>query len=67
MKDLDDGSYVLGIQIYRDHLKNLLGLSPKGYIEKLVQIYDMHDYKPLDIAIFLEDKLSLNQYPKNIL
>ena len=36
MKDLGNASYVLGIQIYRDHLKNILGLSQMGYIEKLI-------------------------------
>ena len=35
MMDLGDASYVLGIQIYRDRRKNILGLSQKGYIQKL--------------------------------
>ena len=37
MKDLGNASYVLGIQIYRDRSKDILGLSQKGYIEKLLQ------------------------------
>ena len=36
MKDRSDASYVLGIQIYRDCSKNILGVSQKGYIEKLL-------------------------------
>ena len=30
MKDLGNASYVLGIQTYRDHSKDILGLSQKG-------------------------------------
>ena len=41
MKDLANVSYVLGIQIYRDRPKNIVGLSQKSYIEKLLQRYDM--------------------------
>ena len=37
MKDLGNASYVLGIQIYRDRSKDILGLSQKGYIEKHLQ------------------------------
>ena len=36
MNDLGNASYVLGIQIYRDRSKDILGLSQKGYIEKLL-------------------------------
>ena len=41
MKDLGNASYVLGIQIYRDRPKDVLGLSQKGCIEKLLQTYVM--------------------------
>ena len=46
MKDLGNASYVLGIQIYRDRSKDILGLSQKGYIEKHLQRYNMQDCKP---------------------
>ena len=67
MKDLGNASYVLGIQIYQDRSKDILGLSQKGYIEKLLQRYNMQDCKPLDTLIAKGDKLSLNQCPKNAL
>ena len=67
MKDLGDASYVLGIQIYRDRPKIILGLSQKGYIEKLLQRYGIQDCKPLDTPISKGDKLSLNQCPSNTL
>ena len=62
---LGDASYVLRIQIYHDRPKNILGLSQKGYIEKLLQRYGMHDCKTLDTPIAKGGKLSLNQCPKN--
>ena len=67
MKDLGNASYVLGIQIYRDPSKDILGLSQKGYIEKFLHRYGMQDSKSLDISIAKRDKLSLSQCPKNIL
>jgi hypothetical protein len=33
MKDLDEASFVLGIEIHRDRSKGVLGLSQKAYIE----------------------------------
>ena len=42
-------------------------MSHKGYIEKLLQRYGIHDCKPLDILISKGDKLSLIQCPKNTL
>ena len=67
MNDLGNASYVLGIQIYRDHSKDILGLSQKGYIENLLQRYNMQDCKPLDTPIAKRDKLSLSQCQKNAL
>ena len=32
MKDLDEASYILGIKIYRDRSKSMLGLSQSRYI-----------------------------------
>ena len=64
MKDLCNASYFLGIQHCS---KNILGLSQKGYNEKLLQRYGKKDYKPLDIPISKGEKLSLNQCPKNTL
>ncbi|KAL9250241.1 Retrovirus-related Pol polyprotein from transposon TNT 1-94-like protein [Drosera capensis] len=65
MKDLGDVSFVLGIQIHRDRLKGVLGLSQKGYIDKVLSRYDMQDCKPGDTLVGKGDKFSLNQCPKN--
>ena len=45
MKDLGETSFVLGIQIYRDRPRDILGLSQKAYIEKILERYGMQDCK----------------------
>jgi hypothetical protein len=42
MKDLGEASYVLGIEIYQDKEKWVLGLSQKSYIEKVLKKFNMH-------------------------
>ena len=37
MKDLDEVSFVLGIEIHRDRRKGVLGLSQKTYIERILK------------------------------
>ena len=45
MKDLREASYVLGIRIYRDGSKRVLGLSQSMYIEKIVKRFGMKNSK----------------------
>ena len=37
MKDLGEEAYILGIKIYRDRSKRLLGLSQSTYIDKVLK------------------------------
>ena len=37
MKDLGEATYILGIRIYRDRSKGLLGLSQSTYIDKILK------------------------------
>ena len=41
MKDLDNASFVLGTQIYRDRSRGILGLSQKSYIDKVLNRFGM--------------------------
>ena len=43
MKDLGNASFVLGIQIYRDYSRGILGLSQKTYIDKVLSRFGMKD------------------------
>ncbi|KAL9265434.1 Retrovirus-related Pol polyprotein from transposon TNT 1-94-like protein [Drosera capensis] len=65
MKDLGDASFVLGIQIHQDRLKGVLGLSQKGYIDKVLKRYGMQDCKSGDTLVAKGDKFSLNHCLKN--
>ena len=46
MKDLGDASFVLGIQIHRDHTRGILGLSQRAYIDKVLSTFDMQGCAP---------------------
>ena len=45
MKDLEEASYILGIKVYRDRSKRILGLSQKLYIEKVLKRFNMKNSK----------------------
>ncbi|CAM8993751.1 unnamed protein product [Rhodiola kirilowii] len=45
MKDLGKAEYILGIKIYRDRSKRLLGLSQGTYIDKILDRFKMQDSK----------------------
>jgi len=64
MKDLGDASFVLGIQIYRDQSRGILGLSQMTYIEKVLKRFGMQECKSGDTPVAKGDKFSLKQCPK---
>ena len=45
MKNLGKVSYILGIKVYRDRSKRILGLSQKLYIEKVLKRFSMKNSK----------------------
>ena len=45
MKDLGEAAYILGIKIYRDRSKRLIGLSQSTYINKVLKRFSMQDSK----------------------
>ena len=45
MKDLGEATYILGIKIYRDRSKRLIGLSQDTYIDKVLKRFNMQDSK----------------------
>ena len=64
MKSMSDASYVLGVKIFKDRSKQLLGLSKETYIKKMLKCYHMHDYKPMDTPVEKNLSLSLDMCPK---
>ena len=65
MKDLGNSSFVLDIQILRDHSQLILRLSQKSYIEKVLNRFGMKDSSLGDTLVAKGDKFSLTQCPKN--
>ncbi|XP_078165506.1 uncharacterized protein LOC144560202 [Carex rostrata] len=45
MKDLGEANYILGIRIYRNRSKRLIGLSQSTYIDKVLKRFNMQDSK----------------------
>ncbi|GJS36603.1 retrotransposon protein, putative, ty1-copia subclass [Tanacetum coccineum] len=59
MKDLDEAAYILGIKIYRDRPRRLIGLCQSAYIEKILKRYHMENSKCGSIP--MQDKLRLSK------
>nr|GEU87808.1 zinc finger, CCHC-type [Tanacetum cinerariifolium] len=58
MKDLGEAAYILGIKIYRDRSKRLIGLCQKAYIEKILKRFYMENSKRGTIPMQKNIKLS---------
>ena len=65
MNDLGETSFVLGIDIHRDRRNEILALSQKAYLEKILKKYGMHMSKPTPAPIVKGDSFGKHQCPKN--
>ena len=45
MKDLGEASYILGIKLFRDQKRRIMGLSKAAYIEKVLSRFSMDNSK----------------------
>nr|GFA96951.1 retrotransposon protein, putative, Ty1-copia subclass [Tanacetum cinerariifolium] len=61
MKDLGEAAYILGIKIYRDRSKRLIGLCQNAYIEKILKRFYMENSKRGTIPMQEKLKLSKSQ------
>ncbi|GJW96177.1 hypothetical protein Tco_0177985 [Tanacetum coccineum] len=61
MKNLGEAAYIIGIKIYRDISKQLIGLCQSAYIEKILKIYYMENSKRGSIPMQEKLKLSKSQ------
>ena len=64
MKDLGEANYVLGIHIYRDRLRRLLGLSQYMYIDTIVKRFGMENSKKGFILMRHRVQISKEHSPK---
>ncbi|GJZ75833.1 retrotransposon protein, putative, ty1-copia subclass [Tanacetum coccineum] len=61
MKDLRKATYVLGIKIYRDRSRRLIGLCQSAYIENILKRFNMENSKRGSIPMQDKPKLSITQ------
>ncbi|VFQ90482.1 unnamed protein product [Cuscuta campestris] len=61
MKDLGDASYALGIRMYRDRSRKLLGLSQSTYIDKVLARFSMSESKRGSLPMVQGTSLSKTQ------
>ncbi|GJY29152.1 retrotransposon protein, putative, ty1-copia subclass [Tanacetum coccineum] len=59
MKDLGEAAFILGIKIYRDRSKRLIGLSKNAYMDKILKRYRMDNSKRSNIP--MQEILDLNK------
>ncbi|KAL0295193.1 UNVERIFIED_CONTAM: Retrovirus-related Pol polyprotein from transposon TNT 1-94 [Sesamum radiatum] len=64
MKDMGEASYILGIKIYRDRSRRMLGLTQSSYIEKVLKRFRMEHSKRGILPMRHVIKLSKKQSPK---
>jgi hypothetical protein len=63
MKDLGEASYILGIRIYRDRSRRLIGLSQSTYLDKVLKRFNMESSKKGFLPMSHGVKLSKTQCP----
>lgn len=63
MKDLGEAAYILGIKIYRDRSKRLIGLSQSAYIDKILKRFRMDASKRGSLPMQHNVNLSKTQGP----
>ncbi|KAJ9542291.1 hypothetical protein OSB04_028797 [Centaurea solstitialis] len=63
MKDLGEAAYILGIKIYRNRSKRLIGLSQSTYIDKILKKFRMDESKKRFIPMQHGIVLSKTQCP----
>nr|GEU71034.1 hypothetical protein [Tanacetum cinerariifolium] len=59
MKDLGKAAFILGIKIYRDRSKRLIGLGQNAYMDKILKRYKMNNSKHGHIP--MQERLDLNK------
>ena len=63
MKDLGEAAYILGIKIYRDRSRRLIGLSQSTYLDKILKRFRMEDSKKGFLPMLQGKILSKTQGP----
>ena len=65
MVDMGEANYVIGIEIFRDRSRGVLGLSQKGYIDRVLERFNMQSCSSGIAPILKGDNLNKMQCPRN--
>ena len=65
IKDLGEAAYILGIRIYRDRSRRLIGLNQSAYIDKILKRFKMENSKKGLVPIQRGTILSTSQSPSS--
>jgi hypothetical protein len=63
MKDLGEAAYILGIKIYRNRSRRLIGLSQSTYLDKILKKFNMNQSKKGFLPVLQGVRLSSAQCP----
>ena len=63
MKDLGEAAYILGIKIYKNRSRRLIGLSQSTYLDKVLKKFKMDQAKKGFLPVLQGVKLSKTQNP----
>src|SRR6187399_3171111 len=63
MKDLGEAAFILGIKIYRDRSRRLIGLSQSTYLDKILKKFNMDQSKKGFLPVLQGIRLSTAQSP----
>ena len=66
MKDLGDATYILGIRIYRDRSRRMIGLSQSTYIDKVLHRFGMQEAKRGFVPMSHGISISKENSPKSL-
>ena len=65
-EDLDKAAYTLGIKIYRDRSRRLIGISQSTYLDKVLKKFKMDQSKKGFLLVLQGVKLSQTQSPTTV-
>ena len=63
MKDLGEVAYILGIKIYRDRSRRLIGLSQSTYLDKVLKKFKMDQAKKGLLPVLQGVEVELDSMP----
>ena len=66
MKDLGEAAYILGIKIYRDRSRRLIGISQSTYLDTISKKFKMDQSKKGFLPVLQGVKLSQTQCPTTV-